>query len=147
MKLGDSCARLHFKEAYSRRHYGEKKDIVESGMAGLFQNVGWKAASSAAVLSVVWLGVGASPVLIQHKLISELIIEAGDLPILVNAPPQKTHAWLQHQLVQNEVFDFDVGEDVQVKGYGEYRVVGYDYEVQMPLFRNIYYVMRFSGSS
>ena len=116
-------------------------------MAGLFQNVGWKAVSAAGVLSVVWVGVGVSPVLIQHQLVSQLIVEAGSLPILVNSPPQKTHAWLLRQLRQNEVLDLDVEEDIQVKGFGVRRVVDYDYEVQMPLFRNINYVMHFSGSS
>ena len=116
-------------------------------MASLFQNVGWKAASAVSVLSVVWIGLGASPILIQHRLISELITEAGTLPILVDSPPQKTRAWLHRQLRQNDVVDLDVDEGVRVKGYGVRRVVDYAYEVQMPLFRNINYVMHFSGSS
>lgn len=116
-------------------------------MAGLFQNVGWKAVSAAGVLFVVWIGVGVSPVLIQHQLVIELIAEASSLPILVSSPPQKTHVWLHRQLRQNEVLALDVEEDIQVKGYGPRRVVDYAYEVQMPLFRNINYVVHFSGSS
>lgn len=116
-------------------------------MAGLFQNFGWKLASGASVLSIIWIAVGASPVIVQHKLISELVVEAGTLSVLVNEPPRKTHEWLQHQFRQNDLMELDARDFVQVSGYGPYRVIDYSYEVQRPLFRNINYVLHFSGSS
>jgi len=80
-------------------------------------------------------------------LLKELVVEASVSPALVNADPSKTRRWLMSQMHQNEFHDVDIDAMVKVKGFGQQRTIDYDYEVKRPLFRNINYVMRFSGSS
>ncbi len=116
-------------------------------MIGIFSGLGMRLVSAAAVLMVLWIVIGVAPVFIQHRIVGELIVEASAIRELRSASPARTYKWLQQQFKQNELRSFDAKEIIKVQGMGSHRTVSYDYEVKRPLFRNVNFVIQFSGSA
>ena len=96
---------------------------------------------------VLWVAVAVSPAFIEHYQVQKLVEQARADVKLAKADKSKVYDWFARSFKNNNLWELEPRDIIQITGSGARRQIVLEYEVRKPLFSNIELLMDFSEDS
>ena len=100
-----------------------------------------------AVGLVLWVAIAVSPAFIEHHQVKALVEQARADEQLAKADKSKVYSWFERAFKNNNLWELEPRDIIQISGNGSKRQIVLHYEVRKPLFNNIDLLMDFSDDS
>jgi len=96
---------------------------------------------------VLWVAIAVSPAFIENHQVKQLVEQARTDASLAKADKSKVYAWFERAFKNNNLWELEPRDIIQITGNGSRRQIVLQYEVRKPLFSNIELLMDFSEES
>lgn len=96
---------------------------------------------------VLWVAIAVSPAFIEHHQVKLLVEEARADAQLAKADKSKVYLWFSRAFKNNNLWELEPRDIIQITGTGSKRQIVLQYEVRKPLFSNVELLMDFSDES
>lgn len=96
---------------------------------------------------VLWIAIAVSPAFIDHYQVTKLVDQARSDAQLAKADKSKVYSWFERNFKNNNLWELEPRDIIQITGNGSRRQIVLKYEVRKPLFSNVELLMDFSEDS
>lgn len=96
---------------------------------------------------VLWVAIAVSPAFIENYQVNQLVEEARLDASLEKADKSKVYAWFDRAFRNNNLWELEPRDIIEISGKGSKRKIVVNYEVRRPLFKNVELLMDFSEKS
>lgn len=98
-----------------------------------------------AVGFLLWAVIAVAPAVIEHQKLTALVERVQSDEKLATADKAKLYAWFTREFKNNDIWELDPHDVIEVSGSASKRRIELDYEARRPLFGPVVLLLDFSS--